>query len=308
MYKIEDIVIDCILKWGMDKNTENFLDKTKNWLNPIDKAHQEIFLKLLSHFNYYTMQSIYDIFRELYEKRIKEIDNYANSIYLPMLTPEGRLNHSFDMISCFQNANNIDKICFPVDIETVIREYPLEKISNVFFIDDMIGSGNTLEKSLDYIINKYGILFKKNIFIILIEACEDGLEIIEKINQKYGIAINILFWNLHKKAFKEEYIFNSKDCKSVKEICSHYENIVTNYNQNFVLGYNCSEALMAFYYNTPNNTLSTFWHNNKNIDWSPLFPRRKTFTPDWGKDLKKKRKAQGALNYNLKRVINQYEF
>lgn len=73
-----------------------------------------------------------------------------------------------------------------------------------------------------------------------------------------------------------------------------------------ILGYEQSEALLAFFYDTPNNTLSSFWFENPDIGWNPLFPRKRDLrSPNWGKDIKIQRSSQRKIRYGLGKVLGR---
>jgi hypothetical protein len=80
------------------------------------------------------------------------------------------------------------------------------------------------------------------------------------------------------KTFNNISIFgNEKNAKKVKGQIKVYEENVSPVKDNkktAVYGYKRSEGLVAFFHNTPNNTLASFWApSTESFNWSPLFPR-----------------------------------
>ncbi len=302
MEEIANVVDNRLEKWGTDERTRHLLKKTEDWLAPINNdLHKNIFITLLKNFNYYSRESIYNIFVNIHNTQVRSFDpNCERTLFFPLISPEGRLNHSYDMLSCYQIANSLNKICFPTEMDLVEKLYPLDIIDNIVLIDDMTGTGNTIKNSIEFMINKFENIFRdKKIHLILLEGSEEGINKIKELEKEYDCEISIICNNLYQKAFLKEHIFDSVECEDAKAIVQQYEKEITNNNDRFVLGYNQSEALMAFYYNTPNNTLSSFWFSNERKNWSPLFPRNNTFGPSWTKDLRKKMRKTKNVNYNL---------
>ena len=66
------------------------------------------------------------------------------------------------------------------------------------------------------------------------------------------------------------------------------------------MGFLGCQALIAFYYNTPNNTLSTFWCTNNSYNWNPVFPREEE-TGKFPKvvDMKKRQLDKNKILYSL---------
>jgi len=149
------------------------------------------------------------------------------------------------------------------------------------------------------------IFLGKRIYLIVIEACEKGLELLSDLNLQ-----KIIYWEKHRKAFEKDYIFNEHDLVSAKETIRFYETMVTDNDCDYIFGYDGSEALMAFYYDTPDNTLSTFCYENHEIEWHPPFPRRNTINPSWMHNfankqihkidiLREKKKIMQRVKYSL---------
>ena len=61
-----------------------------------------------------------------------------------------------------------------------------------------------------------------------------------------------------------------------------------------MLGYKNTEALVAFYNNTPNNTLPIFWTDVE--DNKALFPRNDDEKPSW-KMMKRDKELRSESNY-----------
>jgi hypoxanthine phosphoribosyltransferase len=303
---VRSVVEYCLSIWGVDSNTENFLDKSTSWLTPVDQEQTDIFLKLLKSFNYYTRERVMTAFRELKVEFEQTVPYHEYTLYLPMISPKGRFNHSYDMISCYQTANNLGKEYFGTEIQEVINNYPLDKIVNIVFLDDVIGTGKTIKNSLEHYRKYYSkLLDDKSIYVMTLEACESGIEFISNYSKEINNQIRILTCNRHQKAFSVGYIFEGEEATAARNIIEGYEVKITNNKEDFILGFNRSEALMAFFYDTPNNTLCIFWHDNTKMNWTALFPRKRPKKAPWAKDIGSKTKMQRNVNYNISKIVGE---
>ena len=73
-------------------------------------------------------------------------------------------------------------------------------------------------------------------------------------------------------------------------------------NKDFILGFEEVESLVAFHYNTPNNTLGLFWQDLS--DFVALFPRhkrKKTLLKNLQQDAKRrKRQSMQTVVYGIR--------
>lgn len=81
---------------------------------------------------------------------------------------------------------------------------------------------------------------------------------------KNGIEIKIAFVQK-----TEKYFINNKE---LEKKFYEFEKDIVNPGKYYNLGYKNTQALVSNFRNTPNNTLSLFWHEND--QWKPLFKRK----------------------------------
>ena len=151
------------------------------------------------------------------------------------------------------------------EISQDLRE-KLKSKKYLIFVDDFSGTGST-------IINYFKILEKyieKDIEIIII--CVHSMEKAENKIKEYFKGSKFekfyFFTNREKPESRKKYFPTKKD-KLKKEI-REFE--TKNFKQNYALGFEETESLIATYDSCPNNTFSSFWYS-ENDDWSPLFKR-----------------------------------
>lgn len=312
---LKDIISHCELRWGSDDNLFDFKNKVLNWVNQAKDNEKVILLTLLKNFEYYTIQRVNTVFRELHatfadmHKEILHIyqnNAYSNTLFFPVYKKDGTRTSSFDMHGCYRYTNQLSKHCFKTELSVVLEEesFPFEQIDNIVFIDDMIGTGGTMVKFTKEIMELYGErcdLHAKRFFLIVLEACSHGVDLIEKYIEESEINLTLHYSQLHKKAFSEDHIFLSEELEVSRRIIYELEMKINNNNTRNVLGYEGSEALMSFYHNIPNNTLSSFWQENESIGWQPLFPRARHDNPfSKRKKLSEKHNLQKKSNYIAK--------
>ncbi len=121
------------------------------------------------------------------------------------------------------------------------------------------------------------------IFCAILNQLKAFLTYIKSELAKQGLNVEIVVYNTKEKALKnmiqqEKKLFYKMSQK--QEIFKDY-----------VLGFEKAEALMAFYNNTPNDTLGLFWFMSKKN--KPIFPRELEEKPGWKlSNEKKKRRSR----------------
>lgn len=100
------------------------------------------------------------------------------------------------------------------------------------------------------------------------------------------------------------YIFNGEEKRQIEKVIEKYEEeIGIEGEKNFVMGFGQCKILLSFYYNTPNNTICSFWkYTDKNI---PPFPRDKYRRPTL--DAIRKSKKKNINNAYQKGYFDAYE-
>ncbi len=291
--KIKNTVEQFHNKYGQDSRTKNLNELVGLWLDNINDEDKEIFLKLLNNFSYYNKESIIKYANFIGDEVTKIDDDFNETIILP-LTNEKGMNGAYEIVRAIQQVNGLDKSICPVNLKYVEDTYPLNKIKNIIIVDDISGTGITFEKSVKYMINTYEKIFiEKNIYLSCIVMSEEA----ELKISKMCMNENMKYWryDIIKKAFSENYIFSNVIAESSKEKVKKYELLLNNGNDNKnIFGFGNSELLVAFSDNTPNNTILSFWKEEKG--WRPIFPRVKTRKAPWAREIKNNMKRNIAKN------------
>lgn len=294
---------ECLRRWGKpDKRTENFYEKITKWLDPInDEFEESILLKLLSNFNYYSRYKANEVLIELHTRYLKVEGNDDYTIYTSIKSQNGHINSSQELVIEYKNLNDINSKSTIDDLNSIIKRKTdvYDGIKSIVFVDDIIGTGKTVTDYLKLFID---FLKGKKVYLLVFEVSEEAYDKVMQFGKDNEININITYINKHKKAFCEGYIFNKEDADKARTVLENRELLLWNNNNKYVLGFGTSELLVAFWSNTPNNTLSTFWCENKNLSWTPLFPRKHDPTPKWmNNKFTNYRQKKNNANINLEK-------
>jgi len=152
----------------------------------------------------------------------------------------------------------------------------LDKDSYLVLVDDIIGSGGSLDtyfnEKIAPILNTKKLLTVKKI-VLSIVWLEKSLKIIQKIDAT-------IYGNFRRSAFVQEgSVFGYRPkVLAIRNFCYEYgSGLYTTTDRetgkitNHALGHDNSQALIVFAHSTPNNTLPIMWSSKKG--WKPIFPR-----------------------------------
>lgn len=161
------------------------------------------------------------------------------------------------------------------------------------FVDDILGTGFTTWSSIKQFIDLFSGCISDTAKIIItgMLITKGAKKYISKKANEESICIE---WLVDEKRYigscmKGNKIFNEKELADIERIIKSYEEeigIDKDTGKEYVMGFRACKLILSFYYNTPNNTLCTFWrYKGKNI---PLFPRDENMSLTLS-DLKRRR-------------------
>jgi hypothetical protein len=265
--EIQKIAASCLEKWGEDVNTQNFSGKLGRFVGQLDTDDQlgNVILELIKHYNYYSRQKIEQImigFNDYIENTLKLDSDYT--IY-SRIEDDSKIDSSNTFLEEYKIINNISNH-FSHDIEKLDID-DFNYINNIIFLDDIIGSGKTVKGFFEKNKDK---LLKVQSYIFCVEILEDGRNTLESFFKDNNFKCIIIPHNTHVRAFSENHIF-CENCQENELLMKEFEKKLWNKYDRFILGFENSQAVVSFFRNTPNNTISSFWY--KNDKWQGLFPR-----------------------------------
>lgn len=292
--EIKEIKQICLDKWRnggeLDRRLTSFDDNFEEWLKQIPENNRETVLTLVQNLEYYSHRTTNYWLKNLHSQLLETGDiTDENTIYVFIKSKYGKSNSSNDYWTEYKAINSINTNICITDIEDLEAE-DFQYIDNVVFIDDFSGSGKSF---LDEIKKNHSIYLEKNIYFITINIMYKAVKAIEEYSKENGLNIILLSALKQRKAF-ERGLFNDDDVakREIKTMSLDFK-----IPENEVLGFKKSQALIAFYNNTPNNTLGFIRYDTDT--YNSIFPRNDNYVPQW-LQLKKERMRRNKVNYNSK--------
>ena len=298
-----------------DINNDGFLntisDRIDTWLENIDRCDHDLFLRMVSKYNYITYTTAIHRYANAVSRLKKHLEHQGLllSDVLFITTKQRETKRGNDNVKTDLHALTILDIDAQQIISANVRdiEDSLLPIQAVVFVDDIISTGYILRSTIEDFVSRtdsLGLLdnfLAKELFFICIVPTKTGLKHIKKKCQDIGLRITPIYdeeWNT-KSAFKGNYIFSDKEKSEVMAKIEKYEELINNEiakdGESYVFGFEQRKQLVSFYYNTPNNTLCSFWgHTSQHI---PLFKRQNQPIPSMIELRKVKKRKTNAVYY-----------
>lgn len=300
--ELKELMNHCINKWNggveSDKRIKEVEEYFKDWFSNIPEEYKSMVEVLIKNLEYYPRKAVNNYLVELHKELLKKGDiNDDNTIYVFIKSKSGKGNSSNDYWTEYKNINDLNReICY--ENMYLITNEQWKYIKNIVFIDDFCGTGNTFINEIKNIrkikkIEKFNKTYLgKRIFYIIIVTTEIGLKEIKNYAESKKILITLVYKFIQKKAFEQNlFIIDDESAKKLLiNLSNEYK--IPKIQQ---LGFKESQSLVAFYNNTPNNTIGLMRYDTK--VYKPLFPRRNDKKPSW-KTMKKDEKGRKIANYN----------
>lgn len=287
-----DFINKCITQWkgefSIDERLENFSKKFDEWIMQIPEESREIVKTLIINMTYYSNETANKWLKNLHEELLK-YDNVTdnNTIYAFIKSKDGLSNSSNDYWTNYKALNRINSNLCVENLDAIDEEQWIY-INNIVFVDDFSGSGCSLIKELK---KRPKIYSGKTIYFIALNIMDLAISNIENFANSYNIKICFLVSKKQLKAFDRNMFENNLDAK--KNIINMSKKL--DIYPEFILGYEKSESLVAFYNNTPNNTLGFIWCDTDE-GYHSIFPRKNEPKPPWQQI--KNRRERKITNYN----------
>ena len=291
--KIDESVRLCLAKWEI-KNDDDRILKFKEelpfFIQEFDDSSMSMIESLLYRFDYFSHENVNKRLVELYAKisRGYNLDPKLTA-YSTVKSVTGRINSSYDYISDFKNLNGISKNYVFADIDIVVGRNEWLYFDTVVLIDDICGSGDTLKRFLK---DRYDIFKDKRIIYVVVCAMGKAIDRIEQFasNDGFNVAVEC--------SVKLDKALENSELKCRRDEFKRLSENLGIYGQD-ILGYRKAESLVAYYNNTPNNTLGIFRKvTSKN---HAIFPRHDDAKINID-EMKKAREKRKRNNYNNRMV------
>ncbi|WP_158848098.1 AAA family ATPase [Algibacter sp. L1A34] len=274
--------------WPNYRSNKVSNDAIRSWLEQFGGfEEQRSVFGLLSNLKVYDTNEVREKMEDLFHEVRKEIAKSKKIVY----KEQGKLKRDDILVSyldknpaksgpeyakIFVETNNIykDNSTNPDKIDRKLIE--LKNINSLVFVDDFVGSGNSIIENLKPIllVNKDEIK-KRNIIVIIgvITGFEEAKHKILKFAKKEEFAIEVKLLdplNNNDKCFDDNSLIYPKpiEREKAKRIC---EKIGVKLEKRHPLGYGNCQATVVFPTTCPNNSLPILW--KETTDWKPLFKR-----------------------------------
>jgi hypothetical protein len=258
------------IKDGNDEVFQNYCELMGN-LSDLEK---DLIFNLSSQYLWITFNE----YNELLKKALDLVEDEKLAtckriILLPIIKPEdvGKVKSSFPLLYIFKGmyiaSGKYKGISFDIleDPNSVHdKPFKVKESELIFFVDDYLGSGETLEYALNEVLKNTAITHN----IINVIALVGQLETIQNLEKK---GIKCYIPHKRKKGITDSY--TSPELEENIRIMEKIEKMIPGH-QPFSFGYNRSEALVTMI-RTPDNTFPIFWktHRKNNIKYKAPFAR-----------------------------------
>lgn len=312
-YDYECSEIDDCIQFDSYIGKDVFEKHMQEWLEFFGDEDKECFLDIFTHYRYFTKRQYQRIMRIFYKKIFEKVSLEAEMDAVLIITFPSKkgVASGGDIVRATLEEQLIGKFRKDhiVSDTDKLEEDVLDSIKYIFFVDDIVGTGKTLYGNVKAIYNKLHLDKRKYIklFVVAIYANENKIKKkLSQLNTNEGITIDDLYvYENTDKCFDTDKYFDYETCKKYKSVVTDYEKVIEknklddDKEQNSILGFENGQLLVSFHYNTPNNTLSSFWRPSKIS--TPLFIRNTYIRPKI-EDIRKNKKHCKKNGY-LKRQL-----
>lgn len=288
--------------WGGKEIQFKFDAIIDEWISQFEEEEQEVLLKLLKNFHYYTNRKLKYCVCNLFSKltALKDFSIDMACVFIPTYKEFG-VGFSNIFFSDFWLCNDLYDYS-EGNIYSLLENG--ECFDTIVIVDDYSGTGKTVKKTIEKCIKSNENCRESAFFVLTAEISKKAIENIRKYVKEEGITLDIVSLRVTEKAFKKGYVFDEYNTITAQ---NKFQTISLNHKvgNDFILGYGKTQALISFEYNTPNNTLGLFWHEDDNF--IAMFKRHKkksTYLADMQKDVEK-RKKQRELDIIYKHDIEE---
>lgn len=284
-------------RWGGMKIREELGMRIDKWLAAFDESEKPLLLELLSNFYYYTEERIEDNVSLLQKRFEDEYQSDAKqAVYTKMYKEQGT-SFSSVLFTAYWLKNNLRD-----QAEENLTGLLVEKIVPpvVAIVDDYAGTGKTFIKTVDKFLQITNGVSDSKIYFLVLHITDYAKNQIDTYSKETGVNIVVLSLDESRDAFEKNYLYSELEAISQKKryiaVCQRLS-----INDDFILGFEEISSLVAFHYNTPNNTLGLFWQDLSGF--CALFPRHKTdkTVPLW------KMQAEAKARRKRRSIITTYD-
>lgn len=246
-----------IKKWFDDREGKEFERKVDSWLSQFENEEREFLLECLKRYSYFRAAQYKYGIKMLYSNLLEKYPCWKKDSLIFKIYKEDA-SYSDNFFNDFWFTNNIKNEC-KQNIEEFIEFF--DDIENYIFIDDYIGSGNTITKYWRKLLENYPKLKEKHFVMLSLYLTKSGRLALENFAIDNSIDLDIIYFKLGDKFFREGKYFSGQQLQDKLRIYNNLcDNIGISKKDRF--GYENIQSLFTIDANTPNDTLGVFWKSN----------------------------------------------
>jgi ProQ/FINO family len=249
------------------------------WCNQIERGWLPVAMRLLSNLVYFSVQDVRETLRQLYRTTLPANAKGERTVFVGLGGAHKSGPHL--LFSLQQAIKDLPSSERSFDIAKAFRtidSFQPEEIGFdcIVFIDDFIGTGQQSVGFLNEIFSRYPRFGDRTVYVLSLAGLQEGINQLqaEFTDLRGKIIVARKFRNIDKAFSEQNPLWDSeKDRLEAQHWCEDIgKQLIC---ERDALGYKGSEALVAFYFNTPNNTLPLFWASGKvnSNTWIPLLKR-----------------------------------
>lgn len=268
----------------LDPKLERLSEKVDQWLAIVEPSDRELFLRLLSRYTYLTNEASVRRYHEgihILTEKLQSFDlSLCDLLFISTESSDKRKSGSDHV------RTDLHRLCMgQIDACQIVASTcrlsadELAGYRGFVFVDDIVGTGFTLRRTISSFLDQFPDFINAPLFMLCIVPTDAGLSYLIKQLKKRDVNIIPVYnqeW-IAVPAFQHADIFAASERDDAIERVRKYEALIDAYmkdpEKSYILGFWGCRQLVSFYYNTPNNTLCTFWRWTDSH--TPLFPREK---------------------------------
>lgn len=276
-------IVKLIEGWDAYKGRSISPENVRAWLGQFGrKSDQRLMFRILQCLRFYSEDEVRNkmkiahgiVIRGLVERVLHKQVKRWQSLVLSYLDGPGKSGARFAKLYIDENDIYNESFVERGQLRTTLAKR--DDVQALVFIDDFVGSGHSATEYLRAFFDECGDLVReKSIKVFFVSVCgfESGIRYLEESLAAVDLEVrihtcdslddsNVCFGD------KSKVFANQNERSRARDIAEAKGNVLC---KPAPLGYNDSQALIAFSHNCPNNTLPIFWEKSR--EWAPLFRR-----------------------------------
>ncbi len=254
-----------------DKNIgeDVFANRISEWLEICeDEVERKYLLELLGEYLYFPSDRFEQEFEVITQKLEYDGVDIEKTLFVTFPSKKGVASGGDKVASALMIAimDSAEKENIITDVERANEDLlnRITKYKYIVFVDDIIGSGKTLNTNITDFFGRFS--FENDVVFYIACLCGREKKIKDKIKdykKKYYNEFKYVVLHPVKRSLDQNE-HKDKELRK-KAICNIERKIEKNAireaddEKKYFCGFEENQLLVSFYYNTPNNTLSSFW-------------------------------------------------